>query len=38
MFEGTLEQFQNCFFSNATYALIEDYCVENNLKFEVYTI
>ena len=35
MFEGTLEQFQDCFFSNAEPALIMDWCHEQGWKCEI---
>ena len=35
VFYGTLEQFQDCFFSNATPELIQDWCRENGYSYEV---
>lgn len=36
VFEGTLEQFQDCFFSNATEELIEQWCADQGMKFQAY--
>lgn len=35
IFEGTREQFADCFFSNADYDLISEWCQENGFKLEM---
>lgn len=37
-FEGSLEQFEDAFFSNATKENIVDFCKSNNMKLEFSTI
>ena len=35
MFEGSIEQFANCFFSNATLSTIQDWCAKSGYKLEI---
>ena len=35
-FEGDLQMFKNCFFSNATKGLIKEWCGKNNMTVEFF--